>query len=428
MKSNLVVIFTYKYPYEPPTEQFLDMELQYLLENDVDIIFIPVARTINENKTYEIIGNKRVSIHRIERALKLIEVGKALIHLPHFFIPLVKDIKKCLSRLDKKNIGRGISYVLQDYLQAEVIYNNSNRIICQEVISNYSRITLYSYWLNAAAYSVVYLKKRIISKSKSEVIAIARAHGDGDLYVEGMEYIRPGAQIINKGLDCIYSISKNGCEYLRHQTVNNVKVSRLGVEKSNSKLVGRQNIDFIVVSCSVINENKRVQRIAEVLSKVKNCSVNWVHFGDGPLYDQLTEWCKNNMPSNIQWCLNGYTKHVEIMQYFANFTPDLFINFSRVEGIPVSIMEAMSYSIPVLATNAGAVSEIVKDGVNGFVLPVDFMNDDASRLIEKVIAFNAEEKEMFRQAAYETWNLEYNAEHNFSEFAKNIIGKRINND
>lgn len=428
MKSNLVVIFTYKYPYEPPTEQFLDMELQYLLKDDVDIIFIPVARMIDEDKTYKIIGEKRVSIHRIDRAPKLIEAGKALLHLPHFFIPLVKDIKNCLSRLDKKNIGQGIAYVFQDYLQAEVIYNNSNRIIDQEVLSNYSSITLYSYWLNAAAYSVAYLKKRISLKTKSEVLAIARAHGDGDLYVEGMDCIRPGAQIIDKGLDCIYSISENGCEYLRHQMVNNVKVSRLGVEKSNSILVSRENSDFIIVSCSVINENKRVQRIAEVLSKVEHSSLKWIHFGDGPLYDQLTEWCKNNMPSNIQWCLNGYTEHAEIMQYFANFIPDLFINFSRVEGIPVSIMEAMSYSIPVLATNAGAVSEIVKDGINGFVLPVDFLNDDATRLIEKVIAFNAKEKEMFRRAAYETWNLEYNAEHNFSDFVNNIIGKGLNND
>ena len=60
----------------------------------------------------------------------------------------------------------------------------------------------------------------------------------------------------------------------------------------------------------------------------------------------------------------------------------------------------------------------------------EYMFDYTSKIPMNEIqkAINAKEKEMFRRAAYETWNLEYNAEHNFSDFVNNIIGKRLNND
>ena len=37
----------------------------------------------------------------------------------------------------------------------------------------------------------------------------------------------------------------------------------------------------------------------------------------------------------------------------------MFINLSSSEGIPVSIMEAQSFGIPVIATNVGGSGEIV---------------------------------------------------------------------
>ena len=425
--KKLLIVLCYKYPYEPPTEQFLDMELRYFFELDVDIVFVPVARIIEESRAYESINNHCVSIHRVIRKNKIVEIGTALFHLPHYFSHILSDFIICFSKLGK-NVRNGLSIILQNYVQAEVIYRDCAKYFDKIDFSKYEGVTLYSYWLNSAAYSATYLKKRISKKFSCKTVAISRAHGDGDLYIKGMEKIRVGVKLLNSGLDAIYSISEDGYLYLKNQNIKNAKIARLGVEKSSYSQVPKHSSTFLVVSCSVINDNKRVLRIAQVLSKVSCTNLKWVHFGDGPLFDQVNSWCKNNMPSNIDWRLMGCIDHSRIMDYYAENNPDLFINFSRVEGIPVSIMEAMSYSIPVLATNAGAVSEIVKDGVNGFVLPVDFMNDDATRLIEKVIAFNAKEKEMFRREAYETWNLEYNAEHNFSDFVNNIIGKRLNND
>lgn len=47
---------------------------------------------------------------------------------------------------------------------------------------------------------------------------------------------------------------------------------------------------------------------------------------------------------------------------------DIFILPSYNEGMPISILEAMSYNIPIIATNVGGIPEIVKNKYNGLLV------------------------------------------------------------
>lgn len=47
---------------------------------------------------------------------------------------------------------------------------------------------------------------------------------------------------------------------------------------------------------------------------------------------------------------------------------DIFILPSYTEGLPISILEAMSYSLPVISTPVGGIPEVIKDGENGFLI------------------------------------------------------------
>lgn len=47
---------------------------------------------------------------------------------------------------------------------------------------------------------------------------------------------------------------------------------------------------------------------------------------------------------------------------------DLYINTSFHEGIPLSVLEAMSFGIPVVAPNVGGLTEILEDGIEGYLV------------------------------------------------------------
>lgn len=75
---------------------------------------------------------------------------------------------------------------------------------------------------------------------------------------------------------------------------------------------------------------------------------------------------------------------------------DLFILTSNYEGLPMTIIEAMSYGKPIVASNVGGISEIVENGKNGFVSD----NDEYSfkKCIESIFASEHRYKNMAEQS------------------------------
>lgn len=60
--------------------------------------------------------------------------------------------------------------------------------------------------------------------------------------------------------------------------------------------------------------------------------------------------------------ISGERKHEYFMQ------TDLYVLPSHNEGLPLSVLEAMSYGLPVVTTNVGGVPELVRDGEDGFLI------------------------------------------------------------
>jgi len=59
---------------------------------------------------------------------------------------------------------------------------------------------------------------------------------------------------------------------------------------------------------------------------------------------------------------------------------DIFALSSREEGLCTSLFDAMYYHLPIVATSAGGIPEIVRDTNNGFIVPVDDYVSFADRL------------------------------------------------
>ena len=59
--------------------------------------------------------------------------------------------------------------------------------------------------------------------------------------------------------------------------------------------------------------------------------------------------------------------HQDDMAKFYN-SLDVYINTSVHEGIPMSVLEAMSYGLPVVVPKVGGFPEIVEDGISGYLI------------------------------------------------------------
>jgi len=64
---------------------------------------------------------------------------------------------------------------------------------------------------------------------------------------------------------------------------------------------------------------------------------------------------------------------------------DLLVQSSDYEGTPNAVLEAMAFEVPIVATAAGGTAEIVRDGIDGRVVPigqVDLLIRDVTRALE----------------------------------------------
>jgi len=91
--------------------------------------------------------------------------------------------------------------------------------------------------------------------------------------------------------------------------------------------------------------------------------------------------------------LLGESKAVESLLAAA----DVFVLASDSEGISVSILEAMAAGLPVVVTDVGGNGEIVRDGENGFLVPVDDVDSFADRWVD--LLRHPEQRQQFSEAA-----------------------------
>ena len=418
MKKDLLIIFTFKYPFEPPTEQFLDDELRFLACEDLDILLVPYARE-KKDAMYAFPGTQtNISVCGIKRSCLLRETFFGLMSVMKHIGYLWSDIRR-LRAEHPRSRSHALKKTLKDHIQAGALFRHFVRQIPDKVLRGRNRIILYSYWLNPAAAAAALFKKRLKKQYSVPVAAYARAHGEGDLYRDGLDRCRPCLKLLNEELDAVFPISRNGRDALIRDGIPKAETYRLGVKKQASFLASGNSVP-LVVSCSVINGNKRVEKIAEILSRIPR-EIRWVHFGGGEQEQIVRAFCEKKLPGNVFRELRGWTAHDAILDFYREETPDLFLNVSKVEGIPVSMMEAMSCSVPCAATDVGATGEIVADGRNGFLLSADFDVDEAARKISGYLFGDEEEKTRMRKNAYATFEQEYDSAINYAAFAKRIM-------
>jgi len=81
---------------------------------------------------------------------------------------------------------------------------------------------------------------------------------------------------------------------------------------------------------------------------------------------------------------------------------------SYAEGLPMALVEAMALGVPCIATDVGAVSELVEDGVNGFLVRPGDVETLAARL--RVIMADDDLHRRLSREAVATWEAGFRAD------------------
>lgn len=99
--------------------------------------------------------------------------------------------------------------------------------------------------------------------------------------------------------------------------------------------------------------------------------------GDGPDRAELASQVQSlGLAAQVEFV--GYQSPAAVRGYLQ--AADVFVMSSFAEGVPVVLMEAMMSGVPVVATQIAGVSELVEDGINGFLVPPS----DAQALSDRI--------------------------------------------
>ena len=133
-----------------------------------------------------------------------------------------------------------------------------------------------------------------------------------------------------------------------------------------------------IITISRLDCGKRNDDIIRAFSKIKEKDWKLYIIGDGKEFNNLNKLI-NDLNMNDRIILTGYKNKEEIEEYMLKSS--LFLMASETEGLPMVLLEAMSYGIPCIAYEiASGVNDIIDNNKNGYIIK----NRNEEEYIEKI--------------------------------------------
>ena len=164
-----------------------------------------------------------------------------------------------------------------------------------------------------------------------------------------------------------------------------------------------------LISCMRIDPEKGWNRMLTLCKMLREANIKftWDIFTNNPKQCEYEE-------------IHFWKQRYDIWDYLAS--ADYTVLLSDSEGLPYTIQESLQYQVPCIVTDVGGCTELIKDGVNGYVVPLD-MNFDVKKIV------NIPKCEEYDNNALEKWldYLEYDKKITKKDIEK-IIAKKEEED
>lgn len=406
-----IVIFTDRYPYGRSEEAFVANEVEYLATHrgEDTVVVVPLKGG----------GHCRAVPRGVEVAEPLIRgvrgwrgaLALGCLPLRGAFWHFWGETLRCVAR------GSKLSRTW------------FSRYVAGELVANYAGVemrrraegVLYSYWMSYGALGVALARSRHLRGGRWR--CVSRAHGYD---------IRDGAKGIPlrgftwRWIDAVFPVSYAGASALlaeRGALRTKVRVSYLGVYGlARPCPISAEGERVLFVSCSSVRAVKRLDLMLRLIAAFARANgevrVTWVHFGGGELLTSVRALAllEQGEHSNLLVDWRGEMTNAEVLRAYEKLGGAIFLNTSESEGLPVSIMEALSAGFPVVATNVGGTSEAVVEGA-GELLGAEPGQDEFIDAVNRVRTDYA----TYARCARGVFEKRFDAERNYERFYGLIV-------
>ena len=283
-----------------------------------------------------------------------------------------------------------------------------------------SAVLFYTYWRGGSTLALARL-----AAEEPAMKVVTRVHRY-ELYEDAFDPpFQPWHPSLYQALAFTATVSQDGYDYLRKAGVPAARLllSRLGTQASPSLASASSDGVLRIVSASFVTPVKRVPFIAQAVmdfaARRLKQPVEWTHFGDGAQLDSVRQLLYK-APANLTSHLRGHVANADVMAHYACQPVDVFLLLSESEGLPVSIQEAASAGVPIIATDVGGVGELVGDD-NGVLLKADATRAVVVEALERVLLNDDFSERLSKRAAsHRRWAGGFDAEVNHTRFAKSL--------
>ncbi len=409
----ILFVFTKHYPFGT-AEQYIADEQEYLAEAFAKIVFVPC----------EVFGEKQMQHVRPIPA----NADILLLNQEAAVAPRGKRRWRELAAVffGEWKTARNKTWFWKErkrYLSVLVHQSRCADVLTRLLDTKYAgmRHCFYTYWIHNSTIMLGLMKRRGTIRD-----FVSRGHSI-DLYdwdwtstrTAGLKVL-PFHNFNIASTPFICPISLHGERFLKNkfpQYAHKIKAFRLGVHDCGNNPYDPSAV-FTIVSCGGVTFSKGIHRIPGVL-ELLDFPVRWVHFGSDGNATELVQAAIKKLGPGREAVLRGYTPNAEIKTFYATQPVNLFISLSEVEGIPVSIMEAISFGIPVLATEVYGTPEVA-NSETGFCVPYESNPETIAALIRGLHNDPVRQQALRKQAKVFFRNNFY-APDNYRSFASGLL-------
>jgi glycosyltransferase involved in cell wall biosynthesis len=166
-----------------------------------------------------------------------------------------------------------------------------------------------------------------------------------------------------------------------------------------------------IVFLGLIGERKGIFDLIEVVSRLikDGCNIHLTVGGNGDI---------SRLHKEIE--LKGLKNHVTYVGWIMGDAKDkllrntdIFVLPSYGEGMPMTILEAMSYAIPIVSTLVGGIPELIINGTTGYMIQPGDVNNLYARILDLVT--DADKRRTFGQRGRAIIEAKHNLSINISQ-------------